>query len=218
MHVGILGSGLIGGKLGTIFARAGHDVTFSYSRHHENLEKLAKAAGDKGHVGTPAEAVAGADVVLLAVHWTRVDDVLTQAGELSKKTLITCSLPMSADDSHLVIGHTRSGAEALAAKVPKANVVAAFSTVPSEVLFAVFEHRAKRDLPDLVYCGDHQASKKTASQLIRDAGFNPLDLGPLSMARLTEPFSLLTAQLAYSNAENPALAYRFERLAKNVAP
>jgi predicted dinucleotide-binding enzyme len=193
-----------------------HDVTFSYSRHRANLEKLAKAAGATGHVGTPAEAVAGADIILLAVHWTRVDDVLAQAGELSRKTLITCSLPMSADDSHMVIGHTRSGAEALADKVPKANVVSAFSTVPSEVLFAVFENRGKRTLADLVYCGDHKAAKNTASHLIRDTGFNPLDLGPLSMARLTEPFSLLTAQLAYSDSENPALAYRFERFLTNV--
>jgi hypothetical protein len=62
----------------------------------------------------------------------------------------------------------------------------------------------------LVYCGDHEGAKKTASVLIRDVGFNPLDLGPLSMARLTEPFSLLAAELAYNDSDNPALTYRFE--------
>ena len=201
----------MGGKLGTIFVRAGHEVIFSYSHDQEKLAKLAKAAGANAGVGSPAEAAGDADVVLLAVHWSRVDDVLAQAGELSGKTLITCSLPMSADDSHLVVGHTTSGAEALSNKVPKAHVVSAFSTVPSEVLFAVYEKQKTRAVPDVVYCGDHAGAKKTASRLIHDVGFRPLDVGPLSMARLTEPFSLLAAQLAYDDSGNPALAYRFER-------
>jgi len=54
------------------------------------------------------------NAALLAVHWTRVDDVLAQAGTLSGKVLVTCSLPMSEDNTHMVIGHTTSGAEALA--------------------------------------------------------------------------------------------------------
>ena len=58
--------------------------------------------------------------LFLAVHWTRVDDVLAQSGNLSGKVLLTCSLPLSKDDTHMVIGHTTSGAEALAAKVVSA--------------------------------------------------------------------------------------------------
>src|SRR5215470_2227049 len=111
MRIGILGSGLMGGKLGTIFARAGHDVVFSYARSRNKLEKLAREAGGRARAGTPEDAAA-ADAVLLAVHWTRVDDVLKQSGPLSGKTLLTCSLPMSDDDSHLVLGLTTSGAEA----------------------------------------------------------------------------------------------------------
>ena len=60
---------------------------------------------------------------LLAVHWSRVDDVLKQAGDLSGKVILTCSLPMSANDTGLVIAHTSSGAEALAKKVRRAHVV-----------------------------------------------------------------------------------------------
>ena len=56
MRIGILGAGLMGGKLGTIFARAGHDVVFSYSHSKEKLEKLARDAGGKARAGTPAEA------------------------------------------------------------------------------------------------------------------------------------------------------------------
>ena len=76
---------------------------------------------------------------MLAVHWTRVDDGLAQTDGLSGRTVVTCSLPMSHDDTSLVMGLSRSGAEALAAKAPKANVASAFSSVPSEVLFGVFE-------------------------------------------------------------------------------
>ena len=214
MRIGVLGSGLMGSKLGTIFARAGHEVTFSYSRDLKKLEQLAKNAGARARVGTPAEATQSADAVLLAVHWTRIDDVLSEAGNLSGKVLLSCSLPMSKDDTHMVIGHTTSGAEALAAKVPKTFVVSAFSTVPSEVLFPIFERREKESPPDLVYCGDEKRAKITAARLIRDVGFNPVDGGPLSMARYIEPFSLLVAQLAYDGSHPPELAYRFTDLSR----
>ena len=93
MRVGILGSGLMGGKLGTIFARAGHDVVFSYARRKKKLEELAREAGRRARAGTPGEAAEQADALLLAVHWSRFDDVLSQAGDLSGKVIVTCSLP-----------------------------------------------------------------------------------------------------------------------------
>jgi predicted dinucleotide-binding enzyme len=214
MRVGILGSGLMGGKLGTIFARAGHEVVFSYARREEKLETLARDAGRNARAGTPGEAAQNADALLLAVHWSRVDDVLDQAGDLSGKVILTCSLPMNADDTGLVLAHTTSGAEELAKKVPEARVVCAFNTVPSEVLFGVFEARHKATRPSLVYCGDDPGGKGIATELIRDAGFDPVDAGPLRIARYTEPFALLVAQLAYEGTEGPELAYRFEWLGK----
>lgn len=63
----------------------------------------------------------------------------------------------------------------------------------------------------MVYCGDDAASKKIAAKLIDDVGFGPIDAGPLRIARYTEPFALLVAQLAYNGREGPELAYRFER-------
>src|SRR5580658_9878903 len=104
MKIGILGSGLMGGKLGTIFAQAGHEVVFSYAKTKGKLERLAKEAGNKAKAGTPAEAAEGADALLLAVNWPRVDDVLKQAGNLSGKTILTCSLPMDESNSGLVLG------------------------------------------------------------------------------------------------------------------
>jgi hypothetical protein len=204
----------MGGKLGTIFARAGHDVMFSYARSREKLKKLAREAHGSARAGTPAEAAQASDVLLLAVHWSRFADVLRQAGDVSGKIIVSCSLPMNADDTALVVAHVSSGAEELARMVPKARVVSAFNTVPSEVLFAVYETRRKAARPSLVYCGDDESAKATAAALIRDAGFDPVDAGPLRIARYTEPFALLVAQLAYGGTGSPALAYRFERLGK----
>src|SRR5207245_1269782 len=172
MRVGILGSGLMGAKLGTIWARAGHDVVFSYARSEQKLKRLAREAKGKARAGTPAEAAQNADALLLAVHWSRVEDVLKQAGDVSGKVIVTCSLPMNADDTGLVIAHTSSGAEELAKKVPKARVVSAFNTVPSEVLFGVFEARRKASRRSLIYCGDDASGKKIAVELISDVGFD----------------------------------------------
>src|SRR6476659_3065374 len=102
MRVGILGSGRMGGKLGTLFARAGHDVVFSYARSEQKLKRLAREAKGNARAGTPADAVRDADALLLAVHWSRLDDVLKQAGNLSNKVIVTCSLPMNRDDTELV--------------------------------------------------------------------------------------------------------------------
>jgi 8-hydroxy-5-deazaflavin:NADPH oxidoreductase len=211
MRVGILGSGLMGSKFGTLFARAGHDVVFSYARSQEKLKKLARDAGGTAQAGTPAEAAKNSDALLLAVHWNQFDNVLKQADDLSGKVLITCSLPMNDDNTDLVVAHTSSGAEELAKKVPKARVVNAFNTIPSEVLFDVYENRKKTSRPSLVYCGDDKGAKNVAATLISDLGFEPVDAGPLKIARYTEPFGLLIGQLAYEGEGGPELAYRFER-------
>jgi predicted dinucleotide-binding enzyme len=211
MRVGILGSGLMGGKLGTIFARAGHEVVFSYSRSEKKLTALLREAGSNARAGTPSEAARDADAVLLAVHWSRVDDVLSQAGDLAGKVVVTCSLPMNDDNTGLVVGVTSSGAEELVKKVRGAQVVCAFNTIPSEVLFPVFEARNDAPRPSLVYCGDDARGKKVTGALIRDVGFEPIDAGPLRIARYTEPFALLVGELAYGGRGGAELAYRFVR-------
>ena len=214
MRIGILGSGLMGGKLGTIFARAGHEVVFSYARREEKLRRLAREAAPTARAGTPREAADEADAVLFAVHWSRRDDVLRQAGDLSRKVIVTCSLPMNADDTELVVAGSSSGAEELAKRIPRGRVVSAFNTVPSEVLFGVFDARRRAKKPSLVYCGDDSKSKAIAAELVRDAGFDPVDAGPLRIARYTEPFALLVARLAYEGKGGPELGYRFERFGK----
>src|SRR5207245_3361145 len=166
MRIGILGSGLMGGKLGTILARAGHEVVFSYARSEQKLKKLARDAKGKARAGTPREAAQDADAVLLAVHWSRTEDVLNQTGDLSGKVIVTCSLPMNDDDTELVVAHTSSGAEELAKMVPKGRVVSAFTTVPSEVLFGVYEAKRK-SRPSLVDFVDDESRKAVAAALVR---------------------------------------------------
>jgi predicted dinucleotide-binding enzyme len=215
VRIGILGSGLMGGKLGTIFARAGHEVVFSYAHSESKLKRLAREAGDRARAGTPEEAAKDADALLLAVHWSRVNDVLKKAGDLSGKVIVSCSLPMNAADTRLVIANTSSGAEALAKKVRKADIVSAFGTVPSEVLFDVFRpKRRRRRRPSLIYCGDDKDAKHVAARLIRDVGFDPVDAGPLRIARYLEPFTLAIAQLAYETDQGPEIAYRIERFGR----
>ena len=81
MKIGILGSGLMGGKLGTLFAKAGHEVVFfSYAKTAGKLDRLAKGAGAQAKAGTPDEAAQGAEALLLAVHWSKAEDVFEEGG------------------------------------------------------------------------------------------------------------------------------------------
>src|SRR5947208_14846089 len=108
MRIGILGSGLMGGKLGIIFARAGHEVVFSYARSEQKLKRLAREAGGRARAGTPREAAQDADAVLLAVQRPRFDDVLKQAGDLAGKVGVTCPVPRNQDNPGPVVARTTS--------------------------------------------------------------------------------------------------------------
>src|SRR5436190_21430481 len=100
MRIGILGSGLMGGKLGTIFARAGYEVTFSYARSERKLKRLARQARAKW--GSPRDAAQDADAVLLAVQWLRLGDVLKQVGDLSEIVVETCTMQKNRANKKLV--------------------------------------------------------------------------------------------------------------------
>jgi len=217
VRIGVIGAGRMGGALGTIFAQSGHKVLFSYARSRDKLDRLVREAGADASWGTPAEAAGTADVVLLAVHWARLDDALAQAGSLADKIVVTCCVPLNESDTELVVAHRQSGAEALAAKASGARVVAAFQTTPSEVLRPAFKARERHPRPSLVYCGDEMKSKATVATLIAAAGFDPVDAGGLRIARYIEPFAMLGAELAYGHAGGPEWVYRFARLDSLVA-
>ena len=215
MRIGILGSGLMGGKLGTIFARAGHDVVFSYARSQRKLNRLARQAGRRAVAGTPREAAEDADVLLLAVHWSRVNDVLKQAGDLSGKVLITCSMPMNASDTALVIAHTSSGAEALAKKTTQGQGRLGLRHRSERSLFDVFDaKRRSRRRPSLLYCGNDDQAKQTCGEADPRCRVRASRCRSARIAQVLEPFTLAIAQLAYEGDEGPEIAYRIERFGK----
>lgn len=210
MKLAILGSGLMGAKLGAIWAQCGHDVCFAYSRSEAKLERLARDHGARW--GSIAEALDGADAALLAVHWSRVSDVLEQAGDLDGLPVLNCSLPLNDDNSQLVIGTTDSGAETLSRLRPKARWVSCFNTNPSESFHPAFARKGEGPPPQTFTYGDDPKAKEIAGDLIRDIGFEPLNTGGLKSARFVEPFAMATVELAYVQPGGPALTYRFEKL------
>lgn len=210
MKITILGSGRMGAKLGSLWARSGHDVTFCYSRAWSKLERLAR--DNNGAFGTVADCVDDADAILLAVHWSRVDDVLAQAGDLVGKIILNCCVPLDEADTNIIVGMTTSGAEELARKRPKARWVSCFNTVPSEAFEPVFVRKEQGAHPQVLVYGNDAGAKKVAGQLIRSIGFDPLEAGGLSSGRFVEPFAMVTAELAYGQPGGAALTYRFEKL------
>ncbi|MFC2967773.1 NADPH-dependent F420 reductase [Acidimangrovimonas pyrenivorans] len=210
MKIGILGSGRMGAGLGRLWAACGHEVTFACSRSPAKLARLAQETG--GAPGTVAEAVAGAEALLLAVHWSRVAEVLAQAGEMAGQVVLNCCVPLDETDTDLVVGATSSGAEELARMRPRARWVSCFNTSPSESLAPVFANKGRGEAPQLLLCGDDAGARAVAGDLIRDIGFEPLEAGALRTARFIEPFAMVTAELAYGQPGGPALTYRFEKL------
>ncbi|CUH81275.1 NADPH-dependent F420 reductase [Tropicibacter naphthalenivorans] len=209
MQIAILGSGLMGGAIGRAWAQAGHNMTFSYARSQAKLDRLAQETG--GSTAPVAEAVANADAILLSVHWSRIDDVLTQAGDLAGKTVLNCCVPLDEANETLVLGPTTSGAEELAKLRPQAQWVSCFNTNPSES-FAPVRAQKPNPAPQTLMYGNSPQAKATAATLIKDAGFAPLDAGGLTTGRYAEPFAMFTAVLAYGQPGGPALTYRFSKL------
>ncbi len=194
MKIGIIGSGNMGSGLGKIWAAKGHDIIFSYSRSREKLNTLA-AALPNAKAGTPAEA-AQADVILLAVRWSDVPDAIKQAGTLAGKIVIDCTNPLKPDLSGLELGYTSSAAEEISRMAPGSRVVKAFNTAFAQV----YEERSRlfgSRRASMLYCGDDAEAKSVAAKLITDVGFDPLDCGPLTAARLLEPVAMLVITLGY---------------------
>jgi hypothetical protein len=195
MHIGIIGCGNMGGGLGRIWAMKGHTVMFSYSRSTEKLSATASSVPNAS-AGTPAEAAAGSDVILLAVRWRDVPDAIGQAGTLNGRIVIDCTNPLKPDMSGLALGHTTSAAEEIARMAPGAKVVKAFNTAFAQVYQEDNRLFGSRRAT-MFYCGDDAESKIKTAKLINDVGFEPVDCGPLTAARYLEPLAMLMITLGY---------------------
>jgi predicted dinucleotide-binding enzyme len=195
MNIGVIGSGKMGSGLGRIWAEKGHQITFSFSRNPDKLEALA-ASIREARSGTPAEAVKEADAILLAVGWAAVKGALELSGPMAGRILIDCTNPLNADASSLVVGHTTSGAEEIAKLAPGAKVVKAFNTAFAEVYHSDSRLFGSRRAT-MFYCGDDADAKAVVSKLIIEAGFSPVDAGPLKSARYLEALAMLMIQLGH---------------------
>ena len=194
MKIGIIGSGNMGSGIGKIWAKKGHAVIFSYSRSREKLEQLASSVPN-AKAGTPTEA-AQADVILLSVRWSDLPDALKQAGPLNNKIVIDCTNPLKPDLSGLELGYTSSAAEEIIRMAPGAKVVKAFNTAFAQV----YEEKSRlfgSRRASMFYCGDDAGAKSVVAKLITDVGFDPVDCGPLTAARLLEPVAMLVITLGY---------------------
>ena len=189
MNIGIVGSGNVGATVGRAWARAGHSVLFSFSRSREKLDGLARETG--GRAGTPADAAAFGEVVLLSPPWSLVDDALDEAGPLSGRIVIDTTNPYLHGSLALAHYGETSAAEEIASRVPQARLVKAYNTLPALLLMAGGE--GDRRLA-MFMAGDDQEAKRVVARLISDSGFDPVDAGPLVRARELEPRGPLFGQ------------------------
>jgi 8-hydroxy-5-deazaflavin:NADPH oxidoreductase len=187
MKIGVVGSGGIGGTIGTLWAKAGHEVLFS-SRNPEKLTDLVATAGANTRAGTIAEAAAFANVIFLAVYYWTTDEAIAACGNIDGKILIDATNPYVLEDGKIQRALDVSSGLELAAKVPQAHVVKAYNTLPTAT-FANEAHRA--DPYALFYCGNDAAAKATVAQLITDSGFAGVDIGELNQVIHQEPGGVL---------------------------
>jgi predicted dinucleotide-binding enzyme len=193
MNIGIIGMGQVGGTLGRRWAAAGHAVVFG-ARDPGNAKAQAEAKAAGARVTSVREAATGAEVVVLAVPWGGYREALAAAGDLAGKVLLDCTNPLTADLSALEVGTTTSAGEQVARAARGARVVKIFNTTGAGNM----ANPRYGDTPvTMLYAGDDPAAKAAAAGLARDLGFDPVDLGPLTAARLLEPFGLVWITLAF---------------------
>lgn len=212
MRIGVIGAGNMGGALGVLWARGGHRVVFSGSRDPARLERLAR--GSVADAGTPEEAVREADAVLVALQPHAWDAVLPDAALFNGKPVITCMSGLRPDFSGQTVGLPStmrvSLAESLAERLPGAHVVEAFNLTFAEVL-ASDSRVFGGERPTLPFCGDNAGAKALVARLIADAGYGPLDVGPLVHARTLETLATVWVQLAAVSGLHPNVALRVLR-------
>lgn len=195
MNIGIIGAGNMGSGLGKFWAQNGHKLMFSYSRDEAKLKATAQSIGSNATVGTPAEAVQFADVVLLSVPYVAVENALKAAGSLDGKILFSCVNALLPDMSGMAVGTTTSAAEEIAKLAPGARVVEALPLF-AEVLNSPSQ-RFGDEIATIFYTGDDEEAKQVVADLLRETDVEIVDAGPLKNSRFVEPAMMLLIQLAY---------------------
>jgi predicted dinucleotide-binding enzyme len=182
LKIGIIGAGRIGGTLGEHWVKAGHEVVLS-SRHPENLTALADRLGPLARVGTPRDAAAFGEVILLSVPYGAFPQVgRDHAGELRGKIVLDPGNPFPQRDGPMAEEARRKGtATASLEYLGSVRLVRAFNTVPASILKTEAHRPGERIAVPLA--SDDQGALEVAARLVRDAGFEPVVVGPLARSR-----------------------------------
>lgn len=207
MKVGIVGVGDLGGTLGKSWRQRNHEVMFGVRNlQSQNVQRLTQMDRTL-RFGDISEAVAFGDVILLAIPWTSVEETVRRSGSLSGKILIDATNPLTPDLKGLALENT-SVAERIAQLAKGAKVVKAFNAIGAKTLNNL---TFGSDRADLFMCGDDTSSKRVVGELANDIGFDVVDVGSLSNARMLENLALLWIELAFRQQLGPNIAFKLLR-------
>jgi 8-hydroxy-5-deazaflavin:NADPH oxidoreductase len=201
MRIGILNAGNIGSRLARAWAAAGHDLVIAKDGEERKVEPLLAELGDRARLGTIREAAEFGDAVLFSVYWPRVDAIVAAVGEaLDGKVVIETMNPLgvTADFVHFHdfdFMRDSSTSEALQRRLPRARVVKAFNLLAAPVLEAA-AWTSSPVKPSAFYVSDDAAAAEITRGLIADAGFKPVNAGPLKVGRQLEQIGVLLHQVA----------------------
>lgn len=189
MRIGIIGAGNVGSALARGCVAAGHEVLLS-AAHPQEAQQVAAEVGASS-AESNVQAVADADIVILAVPYADLVEVADELREdLAGHVVIELSNPVNADlDGRLPVS---SAAEEFADMVEEAMVVKAFNTVLSSLQATPIVEGVRLDG---FYCGDDDLAKRRVAELLESMEYEPLDCGPLVMARVLEDMGLLNVRL-----------------------
>jgi predicted dinucleotide-binding enzyme len=182
MKIGIIGTGEIGGALARHWSAAGHQLVIS-SRHPEQLQAFAKKLGPNVKVGTPREAAAFGDVVMMAVPYGALPQVgRDYAAELRGKVVLDAGNPYPSRDGDMAVRDRQRGTGVASAEyLSGTRLVRAFNAINSGPLERdAFRKPERLGIP---LAADDAEAMKIAVQLVTDAGFDPVPVGKLARAR-----------------------------------
>jgi predicted dinucleotide-binding enzyme len=183
MRIGVIGSGRIGSTIGGLWARAGHEVMFS-DRDPEQSKRATEGLGPTARTGTPREAAAFGDAVLIAVPYAALPSVAKELGaELKGKVVVDPNNPIPNRDGEMAVEAREKGAAiSTAAMFPGVRMFRAFNAIG----YAVLGREAHRAAPRLAVpvAADDPVALKVGMQLVEDAGFEPVHVGTLAQSRI----------------------------------
>jgi 8-hydroxy-5-deazaflavin:NADPH oxidoreductase len=182
LRIGIIGTGRIGGALATHWTKAGHEVLMS-SRHPEELRPLATSLGARARVGTPRQAAEFGEVVLVSVPYAAMPQIgKDNVVQLKGKVVLDTSNPVEGRDGTMAVAAQKKGAGVATAEfLPGTRVVRAFNCIPAASLANNANRKPERVA--IPIGGDDKAAVAVAERLVRDAGFDPVNVGSLAQTR-----------------------------------